>query len=67
MYIGDKIDHYHIHLIPRNKDDDILGPYIFGNDGWKNKVFNKFSVKEKNDLVKFFKKEIRENDEEKRI
>ncbi len=67
MYIGDKIDHYHIHLIPRNKDEAILGPYIFGDDGWKNRVYNKLIVKEKKKLIKFFQKKIRENNEEKKI
>jgi diadenosine tetraphosphate (Ap4A) HIT family hydrolase len=32
--IGDKDKHFHVHLLPKMKDDPNLGPYIFGANGW---------------------------------
>lgn len=32
--VGDKDKHFHVHLIPRYKDDAGLGPHIFGGKGW---------------------------------
>lgn len=32
--IGDKDPHYHVHLLPRYRDDPSLGPGVFGAEGW---------------------------------
>jgi diadenosine tetraphosphate (Ap4A) HIT family hydrolase len=32
--IGDKDKHFHVHLLPKMRDDPNLGPYIFGPSGW---------------------------------
>lgn len=32
--IGDKDKHFHVHLVPKMKDDPNLGPYVFGANGW---------------------------------
>lgn len=32
--IGDKDKHFHVHLLPKFKDDPNLGPYVFGANGW---------------------------------
>lgn len=35
LSIGDKSNHFHIHLIPRLTQEKKMGPYIFGELGWK--------------------------------
>jgi diadenosine tetraphosphate (Ap4A) HIT family hydrolase len=35
LSIGDKDSHFHFHIIPRNKEEEKLGPYIFGENGWR--------------------------------
>jgi len=32
--IGDKDPHFHVHLLPKWKDSDNLGPHVFGESGW---------------------------------
>lgn len=33
--VGDVDKHFHIHLLPKQRDDAGLGPFIFGPAGWK--------------------------------
>ncbi len=32
--VGDVDLHFHLHLLPWAPGDPVLGPYIFGSDGW---------------------------------
>jgi diadenosine tetraphosphate (Ap4A) HIT family hydrolase len=32
--VGDKDKHFHVHLLPKLRDDPSLGPYLFGPKGW---------------------------------
>lgn len=36
--VGDVDKHFHLHLLPKKKDDPGLGPFIFGPAGWKSKL-----------------------------
>jgi Diadenosine tetraphosphate (Ap4A) hydrolase and other HIT family hydrolases len=35
LHVGDKISHYHFHLIPYQATDTPLGPFVFDDSGWK--------------------------------
>lgn len=32
--VGDKDKHFHVHLLPKNKEDPGMGPSIFSGAGW---------------------------------
>ena len=50
LSIGDKDPHFHFHLIPRLKDEIKLGPYIFGETGWRGNFINNLLSSEQEEI-----------------
>lgn len=55
---GDKIEHFHIHLLPKLETDALMGSSIMGDNGWKGKVGVQVSEDDVRDLTMKIKKYI---------
>lgn len=53
LSIGDKDPHFHFHLIPRLKDETKLGPYIFGETGWRSNFLNYLLSSEQEEIKNY--------------
>jgi diadenosine tetraphosphate (Ap4A) HIT family hydrolase len=55
VHIGDVDVHFHVHLLPRLRGEEKLGPFIFGQDGWKTAVSHETDDKEQEALKKYIR------------
>jgi diadenosine tetraphosphate (Ap4A) HIT family hydrolase len=52
LSVGDIMPHFHFHQIPRLKTESPVGPYIFGDNGWRPNVFSTVSDDQRQELVR---------------
>jgi len=52
---GDKEQHFHIHLLPKNETDEPIGQYVLTEKGWKGVVTNTVTELDVQDFIKKMK------------